>query len=369
MTPDDVALSNPAATASPSPAMAAETARRPKDAVSQFSQRLSLTRLLLIVLVVYVHFPLAVPAERGIAAITPLEPAFIANATFLRFSVTILTIMSGFIMFEKRSDQQGMHTIWKKVRTIAIPFFFWNLSLVAALFVAQRLGLLSGQRLDLLTPDLKTWLDATLAYSTRPVNYPLYFLRDLFVISVLAVLASRLIRSAVIPMIAIAVLIAEYELDGNLILRTPMLIAFLIGAALAIYKVPLDRLDRGLPWFAGLMVVACIAHYYYPTGSTSLLISILGGLTVWTFTSLIPKSVVLQRLVGFARYAFPIYLIHGIVLFGVLALGFDIANSFTGLVLWLVLPLVIAVASALAFRLFRTIMPGFASFTTGGRGA
>ncbi|KFC72257.1 Fucose 4-O-acetylase [Devosia sp. LC5] len=351
------------------PAPLAAATSKPRDAVDIFSQRLSLARLILIVLVVYVHFPLSVPAERSLNALTPLDPAFIANATFLRFSVTILTIMSGFIMFTKHADQRGMKTVEKKVRTLLVPFLFWNLGLVAALYLAQRLGILSGQRLDLLTANAQTWADATLAWSTRPVNYPLYFLRDLFVISLIAIVASRVVRANVIPVIAVSVLIAEYNLDGNLILRTPMLIAFFIGAALAIYKVPLDALDRSWPYFIPLLLVACVTHYYYPSESSGLLISILGGLTIWTLTALVHRSRALQKLARLAKYAFPIYLIHGIILFGVLALGVEVSNSFTGLALWLVLPLVIAIVSALAFRLFSLILPQFASFTTGGRGA
>ena len=343
--------------------------REPASPVHIYSQRLFLTRLILIVLVVYVHFPLDVPAVRSLGAMSPLEPAYIANATFLRFSVTILTIMSGFILFASRADQQGMKTVTKKVRTLLVPFLFWNLTLVAVLYVAQRLGILSGQRLDLVTADARTWADATLAWSTRPVNYPLYFLRDLFVISVIAIAATRIVRANVIPVIAVCVLVAAYNLDGNLVLRTPMLIAFFIGAALAIYKVPLDTLDSGLPYFALLLVVACLAHYYYPSDSSGLLISILGGLTVWTFTARVDRSPAMQKLVPFAKFAFPIYLLHGIILFAVLAMGIEITNSFAGLALWLVLPLVIAAVSALAFRLFSLIMPQLASFVTGGRGA
>jgi succinoglycan biosynthesis protein ExoH len=283
--------------------------------------------------------------------------------------VTILTIMSGFIMFAKHADQGGMKTVNKKVRTLLVPFLFWNLSLVLALYLAQRLGILSGQRLNLLTADAQTWADATLAWSTRPVNYPLYFLRDLFVISLIAVAASRIVRASVIPVIAICVLVAEYNLDGNLILRTPMLIAFFIGAALAIYKVPLDALDRGLPYFAPLLVVGCLMHYYFPSENSGLLIAILGGLTMWTLTALVHRSPALQKLARFSKFAFPIYLIHGIILFGALALGVEVSNSFTGLALWLVLPLVIAVVSALLFRLFSLLLPQIASFTTGGRGA
>ena len=339
------------------------------NAVDRFSQRLSMTRLILIVLVVYVHFPLDVPTERSLGMMTPLEPALIANMTFLRFSVTILTVMSGFLMFAKHADQQGMKTVVKKMRTLLVPFLFWNLSVVATLYLAQRLGILSGQEPDLLTADAKTWADAALAWSTTPVNYPLYFLRDLFVISLIAVAASRVVRASVVPVIAICVLCSEYNLDGTLILRTPMLIAFFIGAALAIHKVPLDALDRGLPYFALLLAVACVAHYYYPHESTSLLISILGGLTVWTFTALLHRTPAMPKLVQLAKFAFPIYLIHGIILFGVLELGVEISNSFTGFVLWLMLPLMIAVAGALLFRLFSLVLPQFASFVTGGRGA
>lgn len=340
-----------------------------RDILRTHSQRFSVTRLLLIVLVVYVHFPLMVPEMRDLAAWSALTPAYIANQTVLRFSVTILTIMSGYIMFATGADMSPIETIRKKVKTLVIPFLCWNLPLALAMFAAQSMDLMSGQRLDLASADLATWADALFALTTRPVNYPLYFLRDLFVIAVIAVVISGIARRYIVPVIAVCLLVSEYNLDGYLILRTPMLTAFFIGAAIAIWRVELDRLDKGFALFAALLVITCVVHYYTPSDHTGLLITILGGLTVWTGVAQLQRFSWFSGLGNLAKYSFPIYLIHGIVLFGVLALGFAIPPTGLGLVLWLTLPFAIAVASGLAFYVFKRIMPGFASFVTGGRAA
>jgi succinoglycan biosynthesis protein ExoH len=352
----------------------AQTSRGPTapvadDMLRKNSKRLSIARLLLIVLVVYVHFPLDVPQVRDIDDLSILTPAYLANATFLRFSVTILTIMSGFIMFSKGSDLEGMTTVTKKVKTILVPFLFWNISLVALLFVAQSAGVLSGQRLDLVGASWQTWADALFSYSTRPVNYPLYFLRDLFVISVIAVLIGRVFRKYPVPLIVACMVVAEYNLDGHLILRTPMLPAFFIGGAIALWRVPLDKLDSGFWVFAAMLLAMCCIHYFWPSQNNGTYIAILGGLTIWTLTARLANAPFADRLLAWSKYAFPIYLMHGIAIFAVLAIGFTIEPTVVGLLAWLIVPLVVAVACAVAFRVFSMILPKFASFVTGGRGA
>jgi succinoglycan biosynthesis protein ExoH len=338
------------------------------DAVDLYTQRLSLARFVLILFVVYVHIPIEVPEFRSFDDISWVEPAYIANSTFLRFAVIILTIMSGFIMFTKKSDQKGVATIIKKVRTLLVPFLFWNIPLVLVLFVAQKMGVVSGTRLNLLTTDIKAWADAALALTRQPVNYPLYFIRDLFVISVLAVLFSRIVRANPIGFIITCAIIAEYNLDGPLILRTSMLTSFFIGAALAIYKFPLDIFDGNFNFLSILLVVGCVVQYYFPSENSAIAVTILGVITAWSFTGLVSRYSILQHISQLGSYSFPIYLLHGVILFAAISLGLRVTETPVGLVTWLFAPLLIAGLSAVLYKAFIKLMPATAAFVTGARG-
>jgi len=332
--------------------------------------RFSLMRLMLIIFVVYVHIPIE-PNAAEVDTLTStlvMFPVFLQE-TFLRFSVMVLTALSGFIMFYKEQDRHLLKTSKKKFFTLVIPFLFWNIPLVLALYIAQVSGLAGGQRLNLLTADWQGWADALFSMRTRPVNYPLYFIRDLFVVSLICLLFSKVIRLYPLLCVLVAIVICEYNADSFLIIRTPMLTAFLIGATLAIYKAPLNAIDPGLPFYSILLAACCILQYLEPSLTIGLCLAVVGGLWVWSFSGWALQYNIFIRLAKQAKYAFPIYLMHGIILAGLLMTGIELKTTPLGTLLWVVLPALIVVASAWSFYLFKTIFPDLALFVTGGRGA
>lgn len=331
-----------------------------------YSGRIDLLRFILILLVVYVHFPLPNAPTHG-ANLTALEPAFVLSETLFRFSVIVLTVLSGFIFFATCADQNLTKTITKKIRTLAIPFLFWNIPLVIIMWGMQSFGVTSGQRLSLVNADATTWLDALFSYSDRPVNYPLYFIRDMFVISLIGLTLSRVIRRHTLPCIIIAMVIAEYNLDGVLILRTQMLPAFLIGASLSIWSARLDIFDKNILPLSLLLVFLCVAHYYIPLSFGMQYISIVGGITAWTLTAVIEKREIGRFLMPVTNYAFPIYLIHGIIIVAFLAAGIRVENNLAGLLTYVIAPAIIVLISISLFYAFRRITPALASFSIGGR--
>jgi len=326
-------------------------------------------RLLLIVFVIYVHFPIELASTGSETLISKLLtfPIFLQE-TFLRFSVMVLTALSGFIMFYKEQDRLLHKTSQKKFYTLVVPFLFWNIPLVLALYLAQLNGLASGQRLNLVSADWHGWADALFSMTTRPVNYPLYFIRDLFVVSIISLLFSKVIRLYPLWCIIISVIICEYNADGSLIVRTPMLTAFLIGAALAIYKAPLNAIDKGLPFYSALLAVCCALQYMESSLTMRLCLGVVGGLWAWSFSAWALQYRLFVLLAKHAKYAFPIYLIHGVILAGLLMTGVELKTTPLGSFLWLLLPLAIAAVSAWSFYAFKTITPQLALFVTGGRG-
>lgn len=335
------------------------------DQLKTYSSRFASIRLILILLVVYVHFPLEMsPADAGV-----LLPALIAKGTFLRFSVLVLTVISGFIMFTKRQDQGGWTTINKKISTLLVPFLVFNLSLVALLYLGQQFHLIKGQRLDLSNGDWRVWCDAVFACTTRPVNYPLYFLKDLFVVSVICIVASPMIRRYPVFCIIAAALVVQFDADGYLILRTRMLLAFLIGAAMAIYNFPLKFFEQDLVVTTIVLVALCWLHFYTDANTTFFFLPIVGGIWVWSFAKWLTQFRIFETIVELSKYSFPIYLLHGAILFALLAIGLNVHPTFSGLAIWALAPLVVTALAVVVFEVMKRIAPKPTAWATGGRGA
>ncbi|WP_313030735.1 acyltransferase family protein [Massilia alkalitolerans] len=148
------------------------------------SDRIAMLRYLMIVGVVILHTPPYVPITEIGPGIFDFIKAFFQNAAF-RATVPVLTLISGYLLFRSGLDQDWRRLFNKKARTIVLPFFVFNLLVLASALAAQHL---LGLRMSyqLLPFDTQTWLDAAFGISASPINYPLNFLRDLIVLMVFA---------------------------------------------------------------------------------------------------------------------------------------------------------------------------------------
>lgn len=331
-----------------------------------YSPQFSIARFILIVCVVYVHVPLP-EIGPGMSDYDLLLPIRIASETLFRFSVLALTAISGFLFFFTNADQTPRATIIKKIKTLLIPFAFWNFSLVFVMWAGQTTGLISGTRINLADGDARVWMNALFALEGRPVNYPLYFLRDLFIISCLAVSGGRIFRKAPLAFFCLTALIAEYNLDGPLILRSPMLPCFVLGAVIARWGASLNSIKEQTVPFSISLILACSVKYVYPSQIASYYVAVLGTCTVWIISGKLAESRYCESLVKLSRYSFPIFLMHGGMLFLAIEMGLDVQPNVNGILQWIVVPPFLIVLCVIAFSIGSQIAPSAFSFVTGGR--
>ena len=343
----------------------------PREFLRNNSQRLSAARFVLVVLMVWIHIPLHVwNAAEGRDALTV---AYFANATVLRFSVSMLTLISGYIFFATQGEANPVRSIRRKIPSLVVPFLVWNLSLVLVVWLAQSQGLFGGFRLYLPTANVKTWFDALFAATAQPVNYPLYFLRDLFVIFVIASITGRAFRRHLFPGLLIVLAVYQYELDGLLVLRNDMLLSFFVGGAAAVARVNPNGMDRYAVPLLSLLLSVCVVHFAtrgVDVSNESLLaLRFIGIASAWPALSLFVGTRAEATFAKLGRYAFPVFLIHGPILALLLALGIHIPAGLPGLLLWLASSPVIVLTSIALFRVLTWIAPRVTAVTTGGRGA
>lgn len=217
------------------------------------SERISMLRTLLILSVVVLHVVAAPPAAQVDFSdlATVLRCIFVDR--FGRFAVPTLSMVSGYLLFSARLDQTPLKLYKKKFTTLAVPFFFFNIVFSGVVYSIEYVTG-SAPLYGLTGKDLPSLLNGLLGYSEVPFNVPLHFLRDLFVLALLAPLFGVVIRR--LPWLGLALVCGIFlpDLDGHLVNRDTMAVLFYVGGMAGAGHWDLRKYDRfAVPAMAALV--------------------------------------------------------------------------------------------------------------------
>ena len=221
-------------------------ARAAQPVERTISERIRLLRYPLIFGITLVHIP---PATNQ-PYLFEMARTFITDG-LARGGVPLLTCISGFLLFQSRLDRAYRRLVEKKAVSLVLPLVVTNLSLMLALYLLQandRWTPLFGN--PVYPFDASRWFDAIFGISTFPKNPQLYFLRDLFVVALLApAYGFCLRRTPVLGLIALIVVFG-LDLDSSFVLRNDIPINFYVGGMAAMADWDLRRLDG----YAGVLL-------------------------------------------------------------------------------------------------------------------
>lgn len=273
--------------------------------------RIDLLRFGMIFGIVVLHTPQYVNIADVGSGWFDLFKAFFQSAVF-RCTVPVLTTISGYLLFNAGYDQAFRKLAGKKTRSLAIPFLTCNAMLAVGIYLAQ-----SRYRLPIsyqLYPfDTRLFLDAAFGLTQGPVNYPLHFIRDLFILTLLAPVLGVLLRRAPFSGLLLLTIIFWFNFDGYLILRAEMPIMFYLGGLIAIKKWNVRCLDRYARLCLVLFLVLCASIVVLRVQNTTYL-RLVSPLMVWPATALLSDTRIGKWLARRAKYSFFIFLLHAPVL-------------------------------------------------------
>lgn len=165
-------------------------------------------RFPLIIAVVFIHSPLTATISTG--TISGAESSFpYASITFYaisqiiaRIAVPLFFFMSGYLFFrnfETWSWALYFSKLKKRIKSLLIPYIIWNLIVIVGFFIVQTFIpiLSSGDNTPIrdfsITDFIKTfWMGVN--NSGYPINFPLWFMRNLILIIILSPLVYVIIR-------------------------------------------------------------------------------------------------------------------------------------------------------------------------------
>lgn len=249
---------------------------------------------------------------------------YILSQVVARCAVPGFFLLSGILLYRRDFTWRG--NLRKKVNTLLIPYLLANTAWIVIYYTAQHIPAFSGYfskpRNIVADWSLLRWVDAYIGFlpdaagGHMPIVYPLWFIRDLMVLNILAPALKKLID--LFPRVILLALAAAMVFNANThipILNRDSLVFFSLGYYLVKYNVHLTDVDRLDPVLLagtyGISVALECVMRDSPWQYLARLFSIILGIAFFfRFTTTHKSHAWKKRLLSLAGYAMPIYLLH-----------------------------------------------------------
>ena len=315
--------------------------------------------------IIVLHLPQYQPLS-DVGSLFEFVKAFFSHGIF-RATVPVLTVISGYLVFCYNLHLQPRTLVLKKLKTVLIPLFIWNIPFAIGIFLSQKYALISHNFSAQLHPfQIESWINALFGLFDTPANYPLNFLRDLFAISLLAPLLGFLLNR--IPYLGLVLVLFVYffNLDGYLVLRNSMLVSFYIGGLAAVRAWDLTALDNyAKPLFWSFLTFSAVIVLFKIENRE--LFRLVSPFMVWPAISLLEKTKVYDLLHKYSENSFFTFLAHGPIILVLWFLFSMLPNDIPYVIYWILAPVITVFICIILATYFKRMLPTIASVVLGGR--
>jgi surface polysaccharide O-acyltransferase-like enzyme len=351
------------------------------------SSRLNLLRFPLIVGVVFIH---AYESTVNLAGqeVGVSETGFLADfiRNFLsqgvaRTAVPLFFLISGYLFFSKFewSRRGYLLKLSSRVKTLLIPFLFWNIAAILVVAIAQAIPstatYFSGKKPSIASFEAFDYINAVVGLNRNPIAYQFWFIRDLMILVVLAPILRIALKFCPVPFLCILFISWFLRVWPGFVPSVEASLFFSVGAYLAIVRQSLFALDRHgrlcailylvMVVFDALSIDQPLNPYLHRLGI------LLGIVSALYATKLLahrekPNSVLL----GLSSSSFFVFAMHEPLLTILRKVSYRLASpdsSLLVLFLYFAVPIAVIFLSLIIYRKLVDVAPGFTSIITGGR--
>ena len=285
------------------------------------SQRISIMKVWLSVMVVFIHLENEISTVGHAASILPdwldmLE--FVISRAVSRCAIPAFFFLSAYLLYRKPFSWK--RNIQKKVRSLLVPYLILNSFWILMFFAGQHIPALSVYFLREETMvgnwSITDWIGAYLGSPSNdwcPLLYPLWFLRNLFILNLVAPVFKWFVRKA--GWYSLIVFIPIWLLPENN--NTTLSICFWgLGCCFSVRKIPLSSLDRykkAAVLYPVLILLVCLLRRIQGEIGPRIVyrFCLLTGMFFWyTCTTKILDGKAQKALLFISKYSFCIYLFH-----------------------------------------------------------
>jgi fucose 4-O-acetylase-like acetyltransferase len=275
---------------------------------SSTSRRISMLRTLLVLSVVFLHVKLVPrPTHVDFSDLATVLRAIFQDR-FGRAAVPTLSLISGYLLYSAKLDLTPGKLYKKKFRTLLVPFLFFNVLYFLAQYWIEYLTGWAPLYI-LTTSSLAETVEYLSSYLQQPLNAPLHFLRDLFVLALLAPVFGFFIRNR--PWLGLAIVCGVFlpDLDGHLVNRNTMAVLFYVGGMAAVGQWNLRKYDHlAIPALVALLAL-CAGTVFYRVDSP-LIVYLVSPPLVWITSAWLVDTAFGKWAIAHSKYSFFVFLAH-----------------------------------------------------------
>lgn len=283
------------------------------------SRRISILKVWLTVMVVFIHMENEISTGTAVSLPAWLDTLeFVISRVVSRCAIPAFFFLSAYLLYRK--PFRWMQNIRKKARSLLVPYLILNTFWILVFFAGQHISSLSPyfSREETMVGSW-SFVDWIGAYFGSPSNdwcpllYPLWFLRNLFILNLLAPVFEGFVRKTWWWSLLVFLPVWILPENNNLALSFCF---WGVGCCFAVRKVSLSYLDRYRKWaviYPALILLVCLLWKDLGQTGPRIIyhICLIAGMFFWyTCGTKIREGKARKALLFVSRYSFCVYLFH-----------------------------------------------------------
>lgn len=293
------------------------------------SDRINILKMLFTVFVVYIHSNMK--DLYGGSAVLDVPKwldvfKYFVSSTISGCANAGFFVIASILLYRKSFD--WLQNLKKKRKTLLIPYIIMNSLQVGVFALCQVLPFTKqffGNPENLVANfDIKRWFEVYGIGSKYPLNFPMWFIRNLLVFNILSMIIKKAIDR--FPKVSLVILVINAVFNQfNLFyfLYPSYLLYWCLGYYIVKYNVDINKLDNNKIVYISFVVISLIDISLYVLGielpkhvvNIFDIIKTTISIVFWysCFSFFVGKQ--LQKsLLKYSKYSFPVYCFHGLIL-------------------------------------------------------
>lgn len=283
------------------------------------SKRIDIYKAILAIMIVFIHSYQSanIPNISEMNYVDTIQ--FVISQIVCRCAVPGFFFLSSFLLYRKPFHYKK--NIEKKLKSLAIPYFImntvWILFFLIANFIPYISDLLSNPANNVLAWEFSDYIDAyTGSNDGYPMLTPMWFIRDLFILNILATPIGKIIEKFPIASAIIATSMwLFFPVTGLFFLQNQSIVFWILGCVICKSKFNLSTFDKIPTWLISLLYIGFIISDLFTTpykfNSIIHNLGIVVGMLFWYICATKTKNNKTKKiLLTVSAYNFGIFIFH-----------------------------------------------------------
>ncbi|MBQ8364620.1 MAG: acyltransferase [Bacteroidaceae bacterium] len=289
--------------------------------------------------------------------------------------VPVLFIISGYFFFRNSSIKEQIpfaDKLKRRIHSLLIPYLIWNT--IAILFLYIRFNVVAHEDYTL-TDYISGYWDFSQRHNDDPANGPLWYMRDLMIVSICAPLLYRLLKNNATAILYFAIITTCYITNTGINITGfggGAFMFFAIGAYIAIHNVNITKIPHpiGITTLALYIPLQLILNNIGDNACAFLVTNIIKITALFYFVSLLYRKRIINPTPGLTKICFMLYALHGIIIgptIKALYILFDSNNPIVLLFIYFFTPVIMIMIAYVTDKILQTHAPLLGKLITGNR--